>query len=188
LECSDPDSGALDEATGWYLPGGDIDYLVNTSSAPASIGGENFENSVASGFSTWTGSISTSSARPNLVYAGTTTLNRKSLDGANIIAFGKTSGQTLGVTYVWYYTATHEVAEVDTIMNDRIPWVFNSCVDNAYEFNNILVHEQGHWYGLDDHYTASHVDNTMFGYGDTAETKKVTPEEGDITGLNLIYQ
>jgi hypothetical protein len=185
--CTDPDSDTVDQATGWKLPAS-ISYTVNESSAPGPIGGDNFKDAVENGFATWTASFSSSTASPVLSYAGTTTKTRKNLDGENIVAFGKTSGSTLGVTYVWYYTATHVVAEVDTIMNDRIPWVFNACIDNAYELNDIMVHEQGHWYGLDDHYTLDFVNNTMYGYGDTAETKKVTPASGDKAGLNLIYQ
>jgi hypothetical protein len=79
------------------------------------------------------------------------------------------------------------VAEIDTIMNDRLNWTDGVCSQNSYALENILIHEQGHWYGLDDEYTTEFVDNTMYGYGDTAETKKTTPSIGDINGLNFIY-
>ena len=92
----------------------------------------------------------------------------------------------MGVTYVWYYTATNLVADVDTIMNKKYPWSL-SCSTNSYNAEDILTHELGHWFGLDDEYTGNFIDNTMYGYGSKAEIKKITPENGDKAGINLIY-
>src|SRR3989344_2976439 len=116
-----------------------------------------------------------------------TSVKRQALDFQNVIAWGKTPGNTLGVTYTRYYTATHEVADVDTIMNSRVKWSWNQCTTDSYDAQAILTHELGHWMGLDDEYTASYVDNTMFGYGDRAETKKDTLEAGDVAGVQVIY-
>lgn len=185
--CSDPASSAVTGTTGWHLPGGSIPFLVNQDSAPSIIGGTTFADVAQAGFNTWSSYISSSSSKPVPQYAGTTTKTRKNLDGENIIAFGKTSGTTIGVTYTWYYTATNEVAETDTILNDRLVWAYGSCSQGIYDLANILVHEEGHWYGLDDEYGSNYVDNTMYGYGDTAEQKKTTPATGDITGLLNIY-
>lgn len=172
-------------ATGWKLPTtGDWKYKVNTSSAPSSVSG--LASIVSNSFGKWTNAI-TSSSKPNLVDGGTTLKTRQALDFENIITWGRTQGSALGVTYVWYYTATKEVADVDTIMNKKFPWSLG-CNSTSYNAEDILVHELGHWFGLDDEYGASYVDDTMYGYGSKAEIKKITPENGDKDGINAIYR
>ncbi|MEK7502577.1 MAG: hypothetical protein AAB609_03550, partial [Patescibacteria group bacterium] len=172
-------------ATSWKLPTGTWKYKVNTSSVPSSVGGGNLPTITSNSFSKWVSSIN-SPSKPNLVADGTTTKTRNALDYENIITWGRTQGSALGVTYVWYYTATNLVADVDTIMNKKFPWSM-FCSTTSYNAENILVHELGHWFGLDDEYTGNFVDDTMYGYGSKAETKKITPENGDKTGINLIY-
>lgn len=168
---------------GWKLPNSDWKYKVNTSSAPLSVSG--LGAIVSNSFNTWTTAIN-SSAKPNLVADGITLKTRNALDFESIITWGRTNGSALGVTYVWYYTATNLVADVDTIMNKKFPWSL-TCSTDSYNAEDILVHELGHWFGLNDQYTASYVDNTMYGYGSKAEIKKITPEQGDKAGINLIY-
>lgn len=185
-ECTDPSSTAVGQSTGWKLQAGDWTYKVNTSSVPSSVGGDNIATVAQSNFNSWTESIA-SVVKPNLVNIGTTSKNRNSYDGENIIAWGRTSRSTLGVTYVRYYTTSGIVVDVDTIMNKSVPWVFNSCSSNAYDARGILNHEQGHWFGLNDHYTIDYVDNTMYGYGSKGEIKKQTLTQGDKDGINLIY-
>jgi len=181
--CENPNSSAVVGATGWKLPNGTWRYKVNTASSPSSVSG--LATIVSNSFNTWVNAI-TSSSKPNLVPDGTTLKTRNALDFENIITWGKTQGNALGVTYVWYYTATYEVADVDTVMNKRFPWSL-ACTTDSYNAEDILVHELGHWFGLNDQYTASYVDNTMYGYGSKAEIKKITPEDGDKAGINLIY-
>ncbi len=186
--CEDNRSDAVVGWAGWKLPNSDVKYKINQSSAPSSVR-NSVPTFVANSFSKWVNGItldSTTSAKPNLVSDGLTSISRSRFDGQNIIAWGRTSGRTLGVTYIWYYTATGLVAEVDTIMNNRISWNL-SCSTDSYNAENIMIHELGHWFGLDDEYDSPFVENTMFGYGSKAEVKKISPENGDISGLNNIY-
>ena len=183
--CLDPESSAVVGPAGWKLPNGDWKYKINPSSVPSSVGGANFAPITSNSFSKWVNAINAPS-KPNLVPDGTTTKTRTALVFEHIITWGRTQGSALGVTYVWYYTATNLVADVDTIMNQKFPWSL-ACSADSYNAEDILVHELGHWFGLNDHYTASYVDNTMYGYGSKAEMKKISPEAGDRAGINLIY-
>jgi len=47
--------------------------------------------------------------------------------------------------------------------------------------------EVGHAVGLSDEYESPFVDNTMYGYGSMAETKKDTLTGGDIDAATAIY-
>lgn len=184
--CSDPDSSAVTGKTGWKLPTGTWTYRLNTLSVPASVGSSNLSSIASNAFNAWTTAIS-SSAKPSLVYGGSTSKTKSSYDGQNIIAWGRTSGSTLGVTYTRYSSSTGLVVDVDTILNSKFPWSLGTCSTSSYDAADILTHELGHWFGLDDEYTSDYVNNTMYGYGSKAETKKDTPATGDISGINLIY-
>ena len=86
---------------------------------------------------------------------------------------------------------------MDTILNSRLSWNWTNpnSVDedqfcpstNAYDVQNILVHELGHWVGLDDLYDSADEDLTMYGYGSLRELKKDTLESGDTLGVQSIY-
>lgn len=193
LICSltDLDSTAPVTPTDWHLPNGRWTYLLNTSSVPTSVGASNLPLIATSSFNTWS---KTTGNKVTFSLGAKTTIDRKAFDGKNIITWGKTSIQALAVTYTWYYPSTGLVAEVDTIMNNRYAWSWtpynpqNLCADkNSYDVQNILTHELGHWLGLDDEYSPSYVDNTMYGYGSKAEIKKDTLTTGDIAGISSIY-
>lgn len=188
--CADPDASTSVSAAGWKLPAGTWRYNLNPGSVPASVGTGNLATIATNAFNTWqnTQSKVTFSSGP------TTTVTRSSYDGKNIVAWGRTSGTALGVTYIRYYTNTGLAVDVDTIMNKKFPWSWTPygaglCGNpNSYDAQNILVHELGHWMGLDDEYDASlYTDHTMFGYGDKGEIKKDTLTTGDTNGVKAIY-
>jgi len=189
----DPDSSEVVNATGWELPL-TWEYSLNASSVPDTVGSENLETIAENSFKAWTDQVSVE------INKGPDTLTAKyGLDGQNIIAWGRTSGRTLGVTYIWYYTSGElagQVAEVDTIMNKRVLWMWSDPLNwsdpicaytESYDAQNILTHEIGHWFGLDDHYTEAYENNTMYGYGSKMETKKDTLTTGDIIGVKSLY-
>lgn len=184
---ADPDSSASVAAAGWKLPSS-WTYHLNPSSVPSSVGGSNLPTIAANGFADWT-----AAANNKVTFAqGTnTTVARQGYDGKNIIAWGRTPGTALGVTYIRYYTSTGQVVDVDTIMNKKFPWKWsnsNVCAEStAYDAENIMNHELGHWLGLDDEYTADYVDATMYGYGSKGEVKKNTLTTGDTAGAAGIY-
>lgn len=187
--CPDNDSASIVPPAGWHLPNGTWTYNVNVSSVPSSVG-SNISTVVGESFGKW----NAAQGKVTIIRGDDTTINRKGFDGKNIVAWGRTSGSALAVTYTWYYTATHEVAEVDTIMNLKFPWswtpyALNACgIANTYDAQDILTHEIGHWMGLNDTYDAVFGDNTMFGYGSRGEIKKDTLTTGDIAGVQNIYK
>ena len=169
-----------------------VTYRVNPSSAPSSVS-SNLSTIVSNSFNTW-------DAVTNgviLTRGSNTSVNRARFDSQNVVAWGRLSRSTLGATYIWYRTSTGEVIEVDTIMNSRQPWSWTNpaTVDedqfcpstSSYDAQNILVHELGHWVGLDDLYDSEDEDLTMYGFGDKQELKKDTLDPGDINGANAIY-
>jgi len=184
----DPSSSSMVPATDWHLPP-NWTYTLNPSSAPASVGSGNLVTIASNAFGEWVKAAS----KVNISNTGsTTTVNRASYDGKNIIAWGRTSGSALAITYTWYYPSTGLVAETDTIFNQKVPWYWDAenylCTDaNSYDAQDILTHELGHWMGLDDTYTAIFIDNTMYGYGSKGEIKKDTLTSGDIQGVQAIY-
>lgn len=181
---NDPTSGPVVPPAGWHLPP-TWTYTLNTN-VPSTVGSTNLPIIAANAFSEWTGASGISILRttPN------TSVSRAKYDRQNIIAWGRTSGSALAVTYTWYYPGTGLAAETDTIFNSKFPWYWQSskCTDaNSYDAQDILTHELGHWMGLDDTYTDAYVDNTMYGYGSKGEVKKNTLTTGDTQGIQAIY-
>jgi hypothetical protein len=188
LACStDNNSSSFVSGTGWKLPS-NITYTLNPASTPSSVGSANLAAIVANGFNDWASAVG---GKVTLTKSSTnTSVTRSVNDGKNIIAWGRT-GSSLGTTYVWYYPDTGAVVDVDTIMNKKYAWRWtpSACADNRYyDAENVMTHELGHWFGLDDEYeTASYQDNTMYGYASKGETKKDTLTTGDISGASAIY-
>lgn len=186
--CPDNNSSSIVPSAGWHLPTGTWTYNVNVASVPLSVS-SNISTVVSESFDAW----NTAQGKVTLKRGTDTMVDHKGFDGKNIIAWGRTSGSALAVTYTWYYTANKEVAEVDTIMNLKFPWswtryVNGACgITNTYDAQDILTHELGHWMGLDDTYTSNYADNTMYGYGATGEIKKDTLSSGDKAGITAIY-
>jgi len=114
------------------------------------------------------------------------------LDGVNGVYFADiTSPGVIAVTTVWGFwggdIATREIVEWDQVYNDfDFDWSA-SGQSGKMDFENIATHELGHSIGMADLYTTVCNDETMFGYAANGEIKKSTLEQGDIRGINLLY-
>lgn len=192
---ADPNSNAVVGGAGWLLPS-TWTYNINVSSVPDSVDAANIATIVKNSFDSWLNVSSVNQAV--IVNRGSdTSTDRYGFDGENIVAWGRTSGSALAVSYIWYNTVTGEAVEVDTIMNKKFSWYWSdpstwedgkTCAyDGVYDAQNILTHELGHTFGLDDEYAGSFVYNTMYGYGLVSETKKNTLTAGDESGVDLLY-
>lgn len=183
----DPDSEAFVNAAHWRLPAS-WTYNLNPKSAPSTVGSANVPAIASNSFSRWAAAANN---RITFSAGDDTGVARQAYDSRNVIAWGRTPGTALGVTYIRYTAATGQVVDVDTILNKRLRWQWSnstSCADPAaYDTENILTHELGHWLGLDDEYDTSYRENTMYGYGAKGEVKKNTLTSGDIAGTAAIY-
>ena len=193
---TDPDSSAVVSGAGWKLPD-NWEYNLNPTSVPMAVGADNLASISSQAFSAWLTASAPLPAAVNIQRGPDITISRAVMDGQNIIAWGRASGGALAVSYVWYNKVTGLAVEVDTIMNEKFSWswsnpdswpVDQSCAyEGVYDAQNILTHELGHTFGLDDEYGVSYLNNTMYGYGSKSETKKDTLTSGDKTGLGNLY-
>ncbi len=173
---------------GWRLPDAGITWRLNPATVPKSVGATAAGEALNSAFATWT----TADGKEKFFPGPNTSVTRSRLDFVNAVLWGKVSAGAIAITYVRYYTATGVVADVDTVFNSRYPWaVFpngDECqtIYDAYDVQNIAVHEFGHWIGLDDLYSDNEKDLTMYGYGAGGELKKRTLGTGDITGAQAV--
>lgn len=199
LVCNIPDltSSAVVAPAGWVMPA-NWTYRLNPSSVPAIIGGNKLATIASNAFSPWNSAIS---GAVNITRGADTTVSRAARDNQNIISWGRTSGTALATTYIWYNTSTtpYQTVELDTIMNNKFKWAWSdpstwvtlpdtTCAyQGVYDAQDIMTHEIGHWYGLDDVYTSDYTNNTMFGSGSTGRTNADTLTTGDIAGVQAIY-
>jgi hypothetical protein len=184
----DNDSSAVVGSAGWKLPS-NWTYNLNLGSVPSSVGSNNLPTISGNAFAQWTNVLND---KVSIIRGSDTKINKKGLDGKNIITWGSASGSALGVTYIWYNPTTEEVRELDTIMNQNFFWKWSNGVStcayiNSYDAQDIMTHELGHWFGLDDEYTSAYTNNTMYGYGSTGDAKADTLTTGDILGVQAIY-
>lgn len=187
--CVDGESEAVVEGAGWTLPSS-VTYMLNPNSVPSSVGSTNLQTIASNAYAAWSNAVA---GNVTFIRGSNTTVDRKGLDNKNIIAWGRTSGSALAVTYTWYNTSTKVAVETDTIMNKKFKWSWSQLgsgvcgVVGSYDAQDILTHELGHWMGLNDHYTVAYTENTMYGYGSANETKKNTLTNGDSVGVNTLY-
>jgi len=183
----DPDSSSLVDSAGWHVSG-TWKYKLNTSSVPATVGSNNLITITSNAYKQWTDAINN---KITITKDSNTTVDRAVLDGQNIIAWGNAPGSALAVSYIWYNRTTKVATEVDTIMNTKFTWYWsqkqNCAYQGVYDAQDILTHELGHTFGLDDMYEGVYANHTMYGYGSKGEVKKDTLTQGDIISVQSIY-
>lgn len=190
---ADPDSESQVKLAGWKLPA-NWTYAVNTSSVPSSIGAGRAGELIGNAYAAWQTVLG---SQVTFTRGANTRKVSAHMDGQNIVAWGTAENTALAVTYTWYYTDTGYAAEIDTVMNSKFAWSWSdpkswgenqTCAyTGVYDAQDILTHELGHTVGLGDEYESPFVNNTMYGYGSTGETKKDTLTSGDISAATAIY-
>ena len=126
--------------------------------------------------------------------SGNVIADTASTDGRNEVQFAPLAdSNTIAVTIVWGHFGGaprwRDIVEWDQVFNTNYAWdISASGTPNTMDFENIATHELGHAMGLADLYDSSCSAMTMYGYGDYAETKARTLEDGDINGMSALYR
>lgn len=109
-------------------------------------------------------------------------------DYKNTIAFGDyPDSNVIGVTSIWFTRVGRQIVEFDILLNDDYAWGDAEINPAVMDLANIATHELGHGVGMDDIYSSSCSEVTMYGYSTEGETKKRTLEQPDVAGLQKMY-
>ncbi|MBI3103703.1 matrixin family metalloprotease [Candidatus Daviesbacteria bacterium] len=127
------------------------------------------------------------------ITSATLVADTTSPDNQNEVYFADISDPgVIAVTIIWGIFGGppfgRELVEWDQVYDDvSFDWSAEaSGVAGKMDFDNIATHELGHSVGMGDLYNSC-VDETMYGYATSAETKKRDLNSGDIQGINSLY-
>jgi hypothetical protein len=116
-------------------------------------------------------------------------------DGVNEIGLGTIVGRPGTIAFTVLYGIFSGPIEDRELTNfkmvfDESKYRFGdaSVRSGVIDFESTATHEAGHVFGLDDIYSFSCADVTMFATSEADETKKRTLEGADIVGVQTIYQ
>lgn len=117
-------------------------------------------------------------------------------DYKNVITWARISSKdVVAVASIWYNSSTGEIVDADIVLNSYYKWGIDlddegtgHALTDAFDIQNIVTHEAGHWSGLDDIYDDTYWAMTMYGYAAYGETIKISLEPGDITGVQAVYE
>ncbi|MGH7805364.1 MAG: matrixin family metalloprotease [Candidatus Binatia bacterium] len=163
----------------WWPSGDPIGYRMVANNVPAGVGGE---NAVHRAFASW----SNASANIEYRFEGFADSAHQGNDGQNVVYWvhqGWTFDPALAaVTFRFYDTRNGRLVDADIVVNgERFTW---SDGGSAYDIENSLAHEVGHFGGLGH---SSDGAATMFGRTQPRETAKRSLEHDDLSGLDAIY-
>jgi len=178
----EPDNSAY-ELLGIYLPD-TVTYHVNPDGAPEGVLAE-----IQLSFETW----DDETGKELFIFNSLTSNSGLNLDEQNTISWRRIAPRNIiAVTRLWY-DAADEIVEFDIAFNAFLKWGIDPDDDGPvslskkYDAQNIATHEVGHVVGLADLYEDQYRELTMYGYGKTGETIKISLEEGDIAGAQYLY-
>jgi len=179
---SEPDNSAY-ELLGIYLPD-TVTYHVNLDGAPEEVLDE-----IQLSFETW----DEETGKELFIFDSLTNRSGLNLDGQNTLSWRRIAPRNIiAVTRLWY-DAADQIVEFDIAFNAFLKWGIDPddegpiSLSKMYDVQNIATHEVGHVVGLADLYEDQYRELTMYGYGRTGETIKISLEEGDIAGAQYIY-
>ncbi|MFH0906800.1 MAG: matrixin family metalloprotease [bacterium] len=162
-----------------------VDYVINPTN-PENLTDDFIFEAISSAAEAW--DIETSNEVLSDVYTIDYTVEYGIRDYKNALVFGDyNDDNVIAVTSIWYTPRGKEIVESDILFNTRFDWG-NADVDvTLMDLQNIAIHEIGHLLGLDDIYSDTCAEVTMYGYSEEGEIKKRTLEQSDIDGIQRLY-
>ncbi len=115
-------------------------------------------------------------------------------DYKNVITWDRLRPGIVAVASIWYVSETGEVVDADIVLNYLYRWGIDpddeggAELSHAFDIQNVVTHEAGHWTGLADLYNEKYSEMTMYGYTEYGEVKKISLEPGDIAGAQKVYE
>lgn len=183
-ECDDP--AFLPTGVKWAAGTMPIQWTLNLGSTPAELDRPRTTLTMRSAHRIWPRAQSRCTAPGKITfsynYLGRTQKSAK-YDKENVVDFGKLGHGALAVNYTWYMG--REIVEVDLRLNKGdYKW---TNVDEKYRYNvkNVVAHELGHQFGLDD-LGGPHANLTMYAVIGKGETNKTTLGRGDLKGARAL--
>lgn len=163
-----------------------VNYVINPTN-PQVLSETSVTSAISTSAETW--DAATSIELFNNAYAINYTAQYGVQNYQNAIAFGDyPDNSVIAVTSVWYTPVGRRIVEFDMLFNTRFTWGDTTVANTTVmDLQNIATHELGHGAGLDDIYSSTCTEVTMYGYSSYGETSKRTLEQPDITGLQRMY-
>jgi predicted Zn-dependent protease len=162
-----------------------VRYTINPTNKE-SLNPNDIKSAISASAETWDAATSQELFDNTYSTDSTVTYNTAS-DGINAISFGPMGNNNIiAVTSIWYTRVGKRIVEFDILFNDYFAWGTSGSSDKM-DLQNIATHELGHAVGMNDIYTSSCSDVTMYGYSSEGETTKRTLEPPDIAGLQAMY-
>lgn len=189
--------------SGYHWPNDNVSYWVNLDSGR--IGEIEAVNGIRASFQTWQDDPN---SRIVFTYSGTTDvapgLNADAADYRNVVGWAYLTDfypHAVAVTIVWATRGNKHIVDCDTVFNTDsfFAWAQASVTTDPdlallastlafdVDVQNIMTHEAGHWLQLNDLYSSSAIEQTMYGYVGDRELKKRSLETGDLAGVKKIY-
>jgi MYXO-CTERM domain-containing protein len=128
---------------------------------------------------TYTGSFSSPSGAAMI--SSTDNFNSVGWISGSAFAWGSS---TLGITFTQYFPTTGELDEADMAMNNNVSWS-DLCggAFNSFDYESVILHESGHFLGLDHSSTGAAV---MFPTVSNGQCKRAL-QSADITDVCTVY-
>jgi hypothetical protein len=173
-----------------------VPYLINPSAATKyGLTQSSVVAEIRSALESWDAAVEVElySDNPTVDVRARASLGRP--DYKNVITWARISNKdVVAMASIWYDTNTKEILDADIVLNSYYMWGIDLddegtsyVLTNAFDIQNIVTHEAGHWSGLDDIYDSTYWAMTMYGYSAYGETIKISLEPGDVAGVRSVY-
>lgn len=183
-ECDDP--AFTPTGVQWAANTMPILWRLDRRSTPSELKFHKTKLTVRSAHRVWPQAKTSCSDQDKITFAynylGHTNKNPK-FDHVNLVDFGGLGGGALAVNYTWY--SGKDIVEVDLRLNsDDYSWTNVEGVQ-MYQVMNVVAHELGHQFGLDD-LSDPHGRLTMYARIGKGEMGNTTLGEGDLRGAQTL--